>query len=77
MDFMSKSNEIILNSVNCQSLRAHALDLTASTVQNCNVLILSKTHMPNEELIDIPNFNCIKSFNKRVDEIGELCVAHC
>lgn len=46
-------------------LRAHVADIEIDAViKKMNVLILSETHMQNEETFDIPNFNFVASFKR-------------
>lgn len=61
LDFINKINRLSIFSLNCQSLREHVNDLeTDALVKKINVLILSESHMGNDEKIDIPNFNFVR-----------------
>ena len=55
---LNKMNEgnMIIFSLNCQSLRAHAWDLRGNIIQKAHILMLSETWLRNEESIEIDNF---------------------
>lgn len=91
LEFISKNkNNLSIFSFNCQSLRAHAADLELDAiVKKIDVLILSETHMKNEEVIDIPNFNFVVSFkrpdraaggvaiyNNAKNSVSRMCTSH-
>lgn len=65
LDFITRRKGLSVYSLNCQSLRAHALDLNDCVLKHSNILMLSETHMTNEEQdIDLPNFNCIVKYKR-------------
>ena len=65
LDFINKNNRLSIFSFNCQSLLEHVNDLEIDAlVKKINVLILSETHMGNDEKIDILNFNFVASFRR-------------
>ncbi|GFY68648.1 hypothetical protein TNIN_118681 [Trichonephila inaurata madagascariensis] len=48
--------DMILFSLNCQSLRACARDPRRNIVQKAHIFMLSETKLRNEELVEIENF---------------------
>lgn len=76
IDFISQRSGLSIFTFNCQSLRAHKLDLDDIIVKNSTVLILSETHMSNEEPIDIPNFNCIVHFKRSQVSAAGVAIYH-
>ena len=65
-----------LFSLNCQSLRAHAVDLTDTVAQRANILLLSETWINNEEAVDVPNFDCVVHFKRPNVRAGAVSVYH-
>ncbi|GFY44146.1 hypothetical protein TNIN_66711 [Trichonephila inaurata madagascariensis] len=55
---------MILLSLNCQSLRAHARDLRGNIVQNAHILMSSETWLRNEEVVEIENFKCLTQYGR-------------
>lgn len=64
MNFISNRKGISIYSLNCQSIRAHALDLNDTVTQRSTILILSETWLGNEENVDVPNFDCVVKFKR-------------
>jgi hypothetical protein len=65
-NFIRNNNYISILTLNCQSLRAHYLDLTDKVTQECHLLLLSETNLNNDEQVNIPQFEWCIQF-KRVD----------
>ncbi|GFW93059.1 hypothetical protein TNCV_3888001 [Trichonephila clavipes] len=65
---MNKMNggDMVLVSLNCQSLHAHARDLRGNTVQKAQILMLSESWLRNEKLVEIENF---KGITHSIDDI--------
>ncbi|XP_047518932.1 uncharacterized protein LOC125058833 [Pieris napi] len=75
LDFISKNNRLSIFPFNCQSLRAHVDDLAIDAlVKKMNVLILSETHMGNDEIIEIPNFNYVASLRRNYRPAGGVAI---
>ncbi|KAF0709831.1 Uncharacterized protein FWK35_00037850, partial [Aphis craccivora] len=75
LDFINKNNRLSIFSFNCQSLCEHVNDLEIDAlVKKINVLILSETHMGNDEKIDIPNFNFVASFRRNNRPAGRIVI---
>lgn len=53
---------ISIYTLNCQSLRAHSIDLIDKVIQRCDILVLSETRLDNTEHIEIKNFVRIIQF---------------
>ncbi len=62
--------------LNCQSLRAHTVDLTDIVAQRANILLLSETWINNEEAVDVPNFDCVVHFKRPNVRAGGVAVYH-
>ncbi|XP_037958820.1 uncharacterized protein LOC119688206 [Teleopsis dalmanni] len=77
IDFISTKKRLSIFSFNCQSLRRHVHDLSVDAlVEKMSVLILSETHVSNEETIDIPNLNFIASFKRDNRPAGGVAIYH-
>lgn len=76
IDFISNRRGLSIFSLNCQSLNAHALDLNDTILGKSNVLILTETHMANEQSIDIPNFNCIVQYKRPQVKAAGVAIYH-
>lgn len=75
LDFISEENGLFIFLFNCQSLRAHEADLQIDAlVKKKNVMILTETHMNNEEIVDLPNFNFVASFKRPAFPAGGIAV---
>lgn len=63
---LNKINEgnMILFSLNCQSLQAHARELRGNIIQKAHILMLSETWLRNEESVEIENFRCISQYRR-------------
>lgn len=76
VDFLKERKGLSLFTFNCQSLRAHSVDLTDIVIQNSNVIILSETWLHNNENVDIDNFNCVVKFKRPNHRAGGVGIFH-
>ena len=76
-EFISNKKGLSIFSYNCQSLHKHAPDLkNDAIVKKSNVLLLTETHMKNEEPIDIPNFNFVISYKRPEVSAAAVAIYH-
>lgn len=76
---LEKINEgnIIVFSLNCQSLRAHACDLRGNIIRKSHVLMLSETWLSNNEQVEVGNFNLITQYRRpNIKRGGGVCIYH-
>lgn len=73
-EFIQNRKGFSFVTLNCQSLRAHALDLTDSITRSSNILLLCETKMGNQEQYDIPNFHCIAQFQRTGYTAGGVAI---
>ncbi|CAH1106790.1 unnamed protein product [Psylliodes chrysocephalus] len=74
LDFISNRNGISIMTFNCQSLNSHKYDLQDSVTRQTNVLLLTETCMTHDNLIEIPNFNCIVQFKRDTVPKGGVAI---
>ncbi|GFV78013.1 uncharacterized protein TNCV_1671 [Trichonephila clavipes] len=65
-----KKKGISVYSLNCQSLREHALDFNDSIMQHGIILRLTESWINKEENIDFPNFHYIAKFQRQNHRAG-------
>lgn len=76
---LEKINEgnIIVFSLNCQSLRAHACNLRGNIIRKSHVLMLSETWLSNNEQVEVGNFNLITQYRRpNIKRGGGVCIYH-
>ncbi|GBP85987.1 hypothetical protein EVAR_57463_1 [Eumeta japonica] len=74
LDFINQRRGLAMYTFNCQSLRAHPIDLIDPIMQKSNVLLLNETWLANEESISIPNFNCIIQYKRSNVRAGGVAI---
>ena len=77
LDFISTKRGISIFTFNCQSINAHARDLSEDVVvQKSNILVLTETWMDNNTDIDITNFDCIVKYKREGQRSGGVAIYH-
>lgn len=74
LNFLDSNSGIILYSLNCQSLRSHADDLTDKVVQQSKILLLSEIWIGIDDRVDVANFNCIVQFRRKGVQAGGVAI---
>ena len=59
---------------NVQSLRSHSLDLKDPVTRKTNILLLTETNMSNDQMYDIPNFNCVVHYKRNDVRSGGVAI---
>lgn len=76
IDFITTRKGLSIFTLNCQSLNAHAADLTDEVTQQSTILVLSETWVQNEETMDVPNFDCVVKFKRPDVRTDGIAIYH-
>lgn len=74
LEFIQTTDSMAFMTFNCQSLRAHQMDLNDIVVKSCHVLLLTETWLPNEDNIVINDFECCVQYKRPESRSGGVAI---
>lgn len=77
LHFVTSIRGLSIVSFNCQSLHAHADDLSDRVMKSSNILMLSETFMDdNQPPVSVPNFDFIVRFQRNEKRNAGIAIYH-
>ncbi|XP_053596141.1 uncharacterized protein LOC103578666 [Microplitis demolitor] len=76
LNLISQRKGLTVYTFNCQSLRAHFIDLNDSVIQKSQILMLNETWLDDNESVSIPHFNCIVQYKRPNRRAGGVAIYH-